>query len=121
MSPSFSFQKDRRLLNKADFSFVFDNARKFSTHYLTLLYRPSRVDQARIGLVIAKKSIKKSVTRNVAKRQIRETFRLFQHQLPPVDIVVLSKRGIGEVHQQDLRKELVYLWQKLAKSAVAQP
>jgi ribonuclease P protein component len=118
LSPHFSFTKDRRLLNKHDFSYVFDDAKRFSTRYLTLLYRPSPAGQARIGFVIAKKSIKRAVVRNIVKRQARETFRLFQHQLPPVDIVLLSKRGVQAFIPQDLRGELVYLWQKLAKSVV---
>lgn len=118
MQPRFSFPRDRRLLNQADYSFVFDAARKLSTSCLTLLYRPNSTQQARLGLVIAKKSVKRSVGRNLIKRQTRETFRLFQHKLPPMDIVVLSKRGINTPDAHLLRKELVYLWQKLIKSAV---
>lgn len=119
MLPRYFFQRDKRLLNQAGYSFVFDCARKLSTSYLTLLYRTSPAQHARLGLVIAKKSVKRSVGRNSIKRQARETFRLHQHMLPPVDIVILSKRGITSPDPLLLRKELLYLWQKLIKSVAS--
>lgn len=48
---------------------------------------PSQADSARLGLVVAKKVLRRAVDRNRAKRAIRESFRLNQ-RLPAVDIVV---------------------------------
>jgi len=99
---------------------VFDSAKRLSTRWFTVLYRPSRPNKdecARLGLVISKKSAKRAVDRNRVKRQLRETFRLNQHQLPKFDVVMLSKRGIPEADNKMLLKELSYIWQKLSRMA----
>lgn len=125
---SFLFQKNQRLLNKSDYSYVFESAKKLSTRWFTVLYRPCRQrtisgadagisqdTRARLGLVVSKKSAKRAVDRNKIKRCLRETFRLNQHELPDIDIVVLSKKGITEADHQTLHNELNYIWRKLSR------
>lgn len=43
---------------------------------------------ARLGIVVGKKLLKRAVDRNRVKRVIREQFRCLRPQLPPVDLVV---------------------------------
>lgn len=43
---------------------------------------------ARLGLVVGKKLLKRAVDRNRVKRVIREQFRRARPQLPPVDLIV---------------------------------
>ena len=47
--------------------------------------------------MIGKKSVKLSVERNRLKRQIRESFRLNQDNLVGWDIVVVARKGLGDL------------------------
>ena len=50
--------------------------------------RPEGNTEARLGLVVAKKLLKRAVDRNRVKRVVREQFRLRRSALPAVDLVV---------------------------------
>lgn len=50
--------------------------------------RAAALSNARIGLVIGKKQLKRAVDRNRARRVIREQFRCRRQQLPACDLVV---------------------------------
>ena len=54
-------------------------------HYLP---RPEGSTDARLGLVIGKKLLKRSVDRNRVKRIVREQFRLRRGTLPVCDLIV---------------------------------
>lgn len=112
----FGFAKSQRLLTAADYKQVFDQASvKVSTAEILLLAKPNGLNQARLGLVIAKKHVKRAVGRNRIKRQARESFRLFQASIGAVDIVLLARKGIGNLEQQILRDALNQLWDQLAR------
>jgi len=59
---------------------------------------------ARLGIT-APKSYGNAVARNRFKRLIREIFRTHRHQLPPLDIVVLSKKGAAPVSLEIVKKD----------------
>ena len=88
----YSFDKTRRLLNKADFDYVFSEAKKTATKEFIILYRQNDIGHARLGLAIAKKKVLKAHDRNYIKRLFRESFRI--NSLPAVDIVILAKINI---------------------------
>lgn len=48
---------------------------------------------ARLGLVVAKKHLKRAIDRNRFKRLVRESFRSHQLQLAGLDVVVLARNG----------------------------
>lgn len=66
---------------------------------------------SRLGLAIAKKSIRSAVGRNRIKRLIRESFR--EQSLPSVDLVILANKAIDELSNQQLRIGLERCWQRL--------
>ena len=116
------FDKTRRLLNAADYSSVFDKADyKVSNKHILCLSRDNKLHQPRLGLVIAKKNVKHAVQRNRLKRIIRESFRLQQHNLPSVDIVVLARRGVDQLDNSQLEKDLAKIWQRLSEKAFTSP
>ena len=91
------FGREKRLLKPQQFKAVFDSAaHKVSSKYALLLARDNQLGHPRLGLVIGKKNVKLAVDRNRIKRQIRESFRHSQHQLPGVDIVIVARRGIAD-------------------------
>ena len=112
------FGKDARLLEASDFKSVFDDAQlKASRSQILLLGRSNTLGRARLGLVIAKKNIRQANQRNRVKRLIRESFRLTQHQLPSIDIIVLARRGLEDMSNPQLQAMLEQLWQQLTKKA----
>ena len=61
-----------------------------SPHFL-LHYRLRAADEivgARLGLVVAKRFLKRSVDRNLIRRLARESFRTIRNQLPSRDLIL---------------------------------
>ena len=95
-----------RLAHSYEFDAVFDqNKARINSASLLLLAKPNSLGFNRLGMIVSKKSIPKSVHRSKVKRHIRETFR----KAAPVsitgwDIVVMTRPKINA--QQDLSRYL---------------
>lgn len=76
--------------------------------------RPNALGHPRIGLAIAARTVGKAVARNRVRRIIRESFRLAQHDLPAVDIIVGARAGARDAPAGKLRASLDALWRKVA-------
>jgi ribonuclease P protein component len=84
-----TFARCYRLTKTDEFSSVFGFRRAIRGKLLMLHYQP-RTDEskdARLGVVVAKKLLKKAVDRNRVKRIIREQFRCRRINLPPYDLI----------------------------------
>lgn len=103
------------MLTPSHFTFVFDEAIPTGSSAFTLLARHNKIDHPRLGITIAKKRVRKAHNRNRVKRVLRESFRLHQHQLPNVDIVIIGKSPAETMTNQELFALLEKLWKKLAK------
>lgn len=115
-SPSYNFTKALRLLCAADFKPVFDNAPFRASHqYFLILARLNNQAQPRLGLVMAKKHMRLAVERNRMKRLIRESFRLQQQDLTGLDIVVLSRKGMDSLSNNEFTQQLNQQWQRIFK------
>ena len=86
-----------------------------SSPHLTLLAIPNDLTHPRLGLAIPKKALKRAVWRNRVKRLVRESFRLHQHELPPIDIVVIAKGAVRDLDNPALLQLLDKLWRTLAR------
>lgn len=112
----FAFPRGSRLLNAGDFRTVFNGAKvKVSDKHLLILACPNQLSRPRVGLVIAKKHVRLASQRNRVKRLIRESFRLLQHDLPDLDIVVLARPGLGNLDNPALAQLLQQSWKRLRK------
>lgn len=113
----FDFSRQRRLLTAGDYRRVFEKVHfKVSDQHLLILARPGQTAQSRLGLVIAKKHLKRAVDRNRVKRILRETFRTLEPPLEPaMDIVVLARKGLGEIEKPALQRIFNKQWRRLAK------
>lgn len=107
-----TFGKEKRLLTKNDYDYVFQKAHKVSSSDFLFLYRDNKIGFARLGLALSKKMIAKAHDRNRLKRLLRETFRI-QVDLPAVDLIVLARKGVGTKKSSDLRVSLEQSWNKL--------
>ncbi|WP_407072462.1 MULTISPECIES: ribonuclease P protein component [Pseudomonas] len=111
------FSREKRLLTPRQFKTVFDSPTgKVPGRNVLLLARDNDLDHPRLGLVIGKKSVKLSVERNRLKRQIRESFRLNQDSLVGWDIVIVARKGLGDLDNSELALQFGKLWKRLARN-----
>ena len=108
------FTRNYRLLTSADYKSVFDNAEhKVSCRFILMLAIKHKKCQTRLGMVISKKNIPKSVERNRIKRLIRESFRKARSQLPQLDVIVLIRRGLDGLPNLVISSKMDALWEDL--------
>lgn len=82
---------------------------------MLFLYRENAITTPRLGIVVAKKNVRRAVGRNRIKRLVRESFRLHQHEIKACDIVVLAMKGLDGLSNAEILDELEKKWQKLSK------
>jgi ribonuclease P protein component len=109
----FGFPHQLRVKKPIEYKNVFDKPVKSTDSFFTLLAISNSYGYPRLGLAIAKKNIRKAVTRNLIKRVIKESFRLQQHRLINFDVVVLARRDAGATPPALLKKSLDKHWLKL--------
>ena len=116
MTTLYGFGTELRLRCAADYKGVFDGA-LFKVHqpHFLFLATPTKQPKSRLGIVVAKKKVRRAHERNRIKRIARESFRLHQQQLSDLDIVVMPKAGIDTVPNAELHKQLQFAWQKLQR------
>ncbi|QWF71197.1 ribonuclease P protein component [Methylomonas paludis] len=115
----YGFPVQFRLGTPADFKNVFTNPVKSTDKYFTVLAIRNDLSYSRLGLAIAKKTIKKAVARNRIKRTARESFRLQRQHIVGIDIVVLARGDAASAPLLVLRKSLEKHWLKLVERCVS--
>ena len=116
-----SLPKYAKLLKAADYNHVFDKPARSSDRYFTVLARPNKLLNARLGMAFAKKRVKRAVARNRLKRISRESFRLtlLQQQTDQgeikADYIVLAGAQCEKASNQQLFHSLEQHWQHLNK------
>ena len=69
---------------------------------------------ARLGLVIAKRLLRRSVDRNLLRRLIREAFRKQHSELPSCDLIVrLAVKPVLPLDRRTLSEEIQALFEKM--------
>lgn len=110
---TYEFSRESRLLTPGHFQSVFENPTRFGSSHFTILITTNPNNQNRLGLAVAKKRVKLAVQRNRIKRLVRESFRLNQHNLPNIDVVVMVKSGIDNLENASINKQLEKIWRKI--------
>lgn len=85
-----TFPQRLRLKTPAEFDRVYTRKRSVSDDVLIVYACESELGHPRLGCSVSKK-IGNAVVRNRYKRLFREAFRLSQHDLPPLDFVVIPR------------------------------
>ena len=113
LRPSLRFPKKMRLLKSEQFLRVYKNNEAVSNVTLVVLAAENDRDFPRLGLNVSRK-VGNAVIRARWKRLIRESFRLSQHELPHLDLIVRPRRGANPDFEQ-IRASLLYLANKAGK------
>lgn len=108
------FSKRSRLLKAADFEAVFKTGRRFNVGAFTAVMSPNGMGIARVGFALSKKHAPKSVQRNRIRRVLRERFRLAQHQLVAVDLVLMLRGKLPPAPAAATMAALAF-WQELSR------
>ncbi len=104
----------RRLRRKSDFEAAYARGRRMGNGFFAVIATPNDSGGPRLGLAVSLRVAGSSVERNRLRRTIRESFRLHQHELPAVDLVVSARDRARDAQGSDLRESLLALWKKLA-------
>jgi ribonuclease P protein component len=110
------FGVELRLRSKPQFDAIYASGRRLDDRFFGLRVKANGLTHPRIGLAVAVKTAGSAVTRNRLRRLVRESFRLAQHELPPVDVVVAAKFPAVEAPAATLRASLATLWNRVAST-----
>jgi ribonuclease P protein component len=99
----------------AEFRDVKRRGKKFADAFFSLSVLANHETYPRLGLSIATRTFGTAVARNRIKRLARESFRLNQHALPPVDVTVSAREAARLAKPADLRASLDAHWKSILK------
>src|SRR5688572_25095213 len=116
---SLSLGPQSRLRSKLEFDAIYAKGRRLDDRFFGLRVKPNGLGHPRVGLAVAIKTMGNAVARNRLRRLVRESFRLAQHGLPSVDIVVAAKFPAREAPATTLRASLAALWQRVASTCAS--
>lgn len=100
----------RRIRQRTEFEQVF-RAERLTNKWFAIYVRKNDSGFARLGIVASKRTMPKAVSRNLAKRMIREAFRRGFSAGCTIDIVVRAKRQIRPENLAEGRLALEQLLQ----------
>src|SRR5208283_4160752 len=110
-----TFEPRKRLHQPAEFRQVRQRGRRFADAYFSLSVLANHETHARLGLAIATRTCGTAVARNRIKRLTRESFRLNQYALPPVDVTIAARDAARLALPSDLRASLVKHWNSISQ------
>jgi ribonuclease P protein component len=110
-----TFEPRKRLHQPAEFRTVRQRGSRLTDAYFNVSVLANHESHARLGLAIATRTFRTAVARNRIKRLARESFRLNQHELPPVDVTVSARDAARVASLNDLRISLEKHWKSITK------
>lgn len=82
---------------------TFEGGRSFPGRFLVLWLRKAPDANCRVGVVTSSNTLHEAVTRNRARRLLRETFRLQRaHLVPGVDVLLVARGRIERANRQEV-------------------
>lgn len=110
-----------RLRTKRDFDAAYGRGRRTGNAHFGATARGNELGRPRLGLAVAVRVAGGSVERNRIRRIIRESFRLHQHELPALDIVVSARNPARDAPGPVLHASLGSLWKRVIEQCATPP
>ncbi|NOU41384.1 MAG: ribonuclease P protein component [Methylotenera sp.] len=110
---TYGLEKQAKMIKTDDFSSVFNFRKRISTQYLAMHFQPNLHQRPRLGLVVGKKTAKLAVDRNYMRRILREFFRLKQHEICHVDLIIRVQKKFTKSDFTQIKQEFDMLISKL--------
>jgi ribonuclease P protein component len=104
-----------RLRRKSEFDAAHARGRRVGDGFFAVTASMNEAGAARLGLAVSVRAAGGAVARNRIRRIIRESFRLHQREIPPVDLVVSARPAARAASAAALRASLAGLWQKVGE------
>lgn len=108
-----TFPAHKRLRRKSEFDAAYARGRRFGNGFFAVTASSNDKHGARLGMAVAVRTAGNAVERNRIRRIIRESFRLHQHALPAVDLVVSARPKARGAPGADLHASLAALWKTI--------
>ena len=111
----FTFPRCCRLVHSHQFKDVYKNrkAKRTRGRIVACVWVPNGQPVARLGFAVPKRVLRRSSSRNMLKRLVREYFRL--NPLSGVDLIVSCCPGARPpLDRKAIRRDLVNLWDRIA-------
>jgi ribonuclease P protein component len=105
--------QERRIRRKREFDVIYAQGRRFGNGFFGVTAHVNEKGWPRLGLAVAVKTAGNAVERNRIRRVIRESFRLHQHEIPALDLVVSARARVRGAASSLLRAQLEPLWQEV--------
>jgi ribonuclease P protein component len=112
---------ERRLRRKSDFDAAYAGGRRLGNGFFGVTAFWNDKGWPRLGLAVAVRTAGGGVERNRIRRIIRESFRLHQHELPGVDLIVSARNRAKDAPPSELHASLVALWKKVKEQCATLP
>jgi ribonuclease P protein component len=114
-----TFPAHKRLRRKSEFDAAYARGRRFGNGFFAVTASSNDKHGARLGMAVAVRTAGNAVERNRLRRIVRESFRLHQHALPAVDVVVNARPKARGASGAELRASLAELWQMVIEHPTA--
>ncbi len=115
-----TFPGSRRIRRKTDFQAAYAAGWRIGNGFFGITARRNEQGEPRLGLAVAVRIAGNGVERNRLRRIIRESFRLHQHELPGVDLIVSARERARGAGGAELRTALLGLWKKVTEQCASQ-
>jgi len=107
-----TFPRAAHLRRRREFLQVQQRGRRLYAGEVIVLALHTGADRPRIGITVSSK-VANAVARNRVKRWVREAFRAIRGDLPPVDLVVVARKGAPEMGLAGAARALAAAREKL--------